>query len=371
MVKNILKIASIFLYISSVVNIHASSESHKTIQCYGLRIGEQSLSQASGLGRPASSESYFILPSRSNTLSLIYDRKNNYQLVGTRANLFPRKNISPLQDVQANPSYSNSGVNAAILDNNKLVTAQSYGDGLWVDSVDSNAPAQHTALPSFPDIHNNAYVEHLKSVPNNLNSLLIGIFAGKYIHADLESEKATQILPNTFIAQAIPDNTGNGIWYLAVEQSGIKLRNGSEHLNNRVGHYDMRSGKTTLLVLLPDTIKEISLNKKTDRCLLNMSDGIHYVYDIGTLRRTLKYTNRSNFDSNHAFFVNDGTVVYFVKTPDTNNLTLTTYMVGIDDSHKSVTLSSSGNETAYLENSQLLVAYDGNSAEKVYEFSAE
>ncbi len=355
MVKNVLRFASILIYIFGVLGINAHDESRKTIQCHGLTMHEYSLGEGSSRGCLASCEYYFTIASRSNMQSLIYDRKNSYTLLGTR-------------DSHFHPDFK---INAAILDTNKLVTAQSYDEGLWVDTVDSNAPAQHTALPQFPAIKSNAYVEHLKSLPNYANELLVGIFAGRYMRADLEKQHVTQILPDTYVAQALSDNSGHGIWYRALEESGIELSNGTQHSNHRVGHYDMRSGKTTQLVLLPNAIKEISLNKNTDRCLLNMSNGTHYIYDIGTSYAGLIHINRSNFDSNHAFFVNDGTIIYFVKTPDTNNLTLTTYMVGIDDSHKSVTLSSSGNETAYLENSQLLVAYDGNSAEKVYEFSAE
>ncbi len=352
MVKNVLRFASIFICCSSVVGIYAHDKSSNNTKFSSLIIQEYSIPTGSSKGCLASCESFFTMSCHGNKNCLIYDRKKDYQLHGTRKNHFS--------------SYRT--VNAAILDNNKLVRAQSYDEGLWIDTLDHNdAPAQHIAFPAFPGIENNAYVKTLNSIPNKPTSLLAGIVAGKCILVDVHTQKGIQILPTWYVAQAIPDSTGNGLWYRT-------LQDGPARYNHQVGHYDIRSEKTTHITEINSDTNQININKAGNWCHLNLQDGRHLIFNNDTSSQKVKSFQSSNLNNTNVFCIDENNTIEFGNVLDIKEKSnLLTYVSENKHICNLVWFPSSDDESkmAYLENTQLLVTYEGDSAVKVYELRTE
>ncbi len=346
------KLVILLSYCFFMAHIQASCEL-ETVQRSDLIVKAYSIPTGSCRRCLASSDSFFTMSSPSNTQHFTYNRKNHYGAQCARNNHGDQNYITA----------------AAIIADSKLITAQQYCDGLWIDTLDHNALEQHCALPHCPAINTNCAVKRLSGLPYQPTSLLVSLPTGNHLLMDLQEEKKTEISFNVYIAHAIPDRTGNGIWYRTLEESGYILADGSPHFNNCIGHYDIRSGKASALTMLPNGIKEMHLNKVGDRYIVTTWNHQHLIFDVGPSLKGLISTKQLSSPSNHTCMVNDKTVVYN-NSASHGEQTLNWYTLEKDVTTACL-LSNVIDETDYLENTQLLVGYEDNSSVRVYEFSGE
>jgi hypothetical protein len=285
----------------------------------------------------------------------LYDRTKNYEKLTWNLNDF--KNIFQ--------------VRAIFLENDRLATIGNPSNILKVTSISDHG--DHI-LHRVPILGVKAIINDLHQIPQNPKKLLINCYEPCIaVVFDMEQHKSTKIEHSGYsISRILPDNTGNGAWYL-----------GTSNKQNILGHWDFRTSKPAASIKT-DCFKGTSLAVSPDNktcammCINQDYDKELRIFDLVSHQNRVTKPVSKTADLSPLSFIGDNTVLYSGTEADplySNNGKLK----GLHNVHPAIHLESVSTELTniccypdlqsvdYHQNSNLFITYPLSGIADVYE----
>jgi hypothetical protein len=301
-------------------------------------LGERKKYTLKGCGDIICSSPHYIASVLDGTGISIYDRKNNYAKAKWNLNNF--KNIFTAK--------------AIFLGDDRLATIESSSNQLQVTSVSDH---DDQTIYNVFDLNEGWHINDLHPIPQNPKKLLINCAPLVTILLDMERRRATTIELSSY---SIPDNTGNGAWYLSKR---IFYKAG-----DILGHWDFRSSKPTTSIETDYFINSsLALSQDNNTCAMMCINQIYKrelrIFDLRTQKNSHVIPMvSSRTDISSLSFVNNDTLFY--KSPKGDGAVLLT---SVSTEKTSTHPWPNLDKVEYHQNSNLFITYPHTGVVHIYE----
>jgi hypothetical protein len=280
---------------------------------------------------------------------VVYNRKQSYNKCSEQKNIIPGARSAAI----------------AIINDAHIVTGQKYNDGLFVAPIFWEEKAKNIKLPAYtsPSGIDTNSIGGLHAMKNNETHFLCRTsYAGVFV-LDLSTEKVTHNFEQHYISMALPNTSGDGIWYTSDKH------NPDDHsVQYKLGHYDLRSAKTTTNIEVPKRLNSFSINPSGTHCAFTSNNDRVLIFDIAAKKteHTLYMPDGDRVDS--TMFINDTTLMYETKKMKDG-------IFSTEHQLHSFSLSSEDRErcalphsTRFHQNTGLVIGYEYPFELHIYEF---
>jgi hypothetical protein len=304
--------------------------------------------------KDASSKVCFALVDSSSTASsikiVVYNRKASY-------NKCAEKTL---------PFSGHVGA-ITIINDTHIVTGQEYKNGLYVTPIFWEEAAKNIKLPAYtsPSGIDTNDIKGLHAIKNSDMHFLCQTSSAGVFVLDLSTEKVTHNFKQDYISSASPNASGDGVWYIS-DKHNLDDRS----VQYKLGHYDLRSAKTTTNIDMPKNINSLSfsVNPSGTRCAFTSKNDRVHIFDITAQKtdQTLFMPDGDRVDQ--TMFISDTMLMYETKK-------LKDYGSSTEHQLHSFSVSSEDRErcnvphyTKFHKNTGLAIGYDYLMSLTIYDF---